>query len=201
MEETIPWSEYDEDDLDATQRAFADVLADRAGSWNVDPLSTVLMPAPRTPYRRLMAYLDIDGPERDRGVLTVGCHFDGSTVRGDKLHNQDFALPRLATEFALAATGDAVAVANRAADWFEAILARPLVRREWLHAGKAYAVRYEYADTNRGLGEGFEDPLAPPEVQERLAAEGVVRGRGRINRSGLGEPDRAVHVRGNRPAP
>lgn len=29
----IPWFEYDEGDLDLAQRAFVDVLAERAGSW------------------------------------------------------------------------------------------------------------------------------------------------------------------------
>lgn len=28
----IPWFEYDEDDLDVAQRAFVEVLAERAGS-------------------------------------------------------------------------------------------------------------------------------------------------------------------------
>ncbi|GAA1403788.1 hypothetical protein GCM10009639_49140 [Kitasatospora putterlickiae] len=64
-----------------------------------------------------------------------------------------------------------------------------------------YALRYEYADNGRGLSEGFETPLAPPELQERFAAEGVDRGRGRINRAGLGEPDRVVHVRGVKSTP
>ncbi|MFC5144919.1 hypothetical protein [Streptomyces aureoversilis] len=193
--EEIPPFEYDEG-LSAVQREFADVLAARANSWPVDPLSTVLLPPPHTPYRQLLVYVDIDDPERNQGVLTVGAHFDGATVRADKLHNQNFTLPEAATGFTFAATGGPTEAANRTADWFEAVLARPLVRCEWLHAGRTYAVRYEYADTGRGLSEGFEDALAPPALRERLVAEGVVRGRGRINGAGLGEPDRVVQVRG-----
>ncbi|GAA3809729.1 hypothetical protein ACFS5L_44420 [Streptomyces phyllanthi] len=201
--ETIPWFEYDdEDDLGTAQREFADVLADRARSWPVDPLSTVLLPLPHTPYRQLLTYLDIDDPERNQVVLTIGAHFDGTVVHADKLHNQNFTLPETGTEteFAFSATGSPTDLARRTADWFEAILDRPLVRCEWLYAGKRYAVRYEYANTGRGLCEGFEDTLAPSELRKRLTAEGVVRGRGRINRAGLGEPHRIVRVRGNRTA-
>ncbi|WP_328720772.1 hypothetical protein OHT52_15765 [Streptomyces sp. NBC_00247] len=74
--------------------------------------------------------------------------------------------------------------ANRAAEWFESVLARPLVRCEGHHAGRMYAVRYEYADTGRGLREGFETSPAPDALRRRLAADGVVRGRGLINRAG-----------------
>ncbi|MFD7455672.1 MULTISPECIES: hypothetical protein [unclassified Streptomyces] len=198
MEEIPPFEYDDEDALSAGQRLFADVLAARARSWPVDPLGAVLLPPPRTPYGRLLAYLDIDDPELRRGVLTVGAHFDGAAVRGDRLHNQDFTLPGTPTELAFAAdrVGPAEA-ASRTADWFESVLARPPARCEWLHDGRTYAVRYEYADTGRGLSEGFVGRLAPPGPRSRLAADGVDGGRGRINRAGLGEPDRVTVVRGD----
>ncbi|MET8545125.1 hypothetical protein ABZW03_31450 [Kitasatospora sp. NPDC004799] len=199
--EEIPWFEHDKDDLPLAQQEFAAVLSARASSWPVDPLDTVLLPACHTWFGELLAYLDIGDPERHRGVLTIGAHYDGTTVRADKLHNQTFGRPDAPTEFTFAATGNPTEVAHRTADWFEAVLARPLVRREWLHEGKVYALRYEYADNGRGLSEGFETPLAPPELQARFAAAGVDRGRGRINRAGLGEPDRVVHVRGMKSTP
>ncbi|MGK5729996.1 hypothetical protein [Streptomyces sp. URMC 124] len=195
----IPWFEYDEDDLNVAQRAFVDVLAERAGSWPVDPLDTVVLPSAHTSDGRLIVYLDIGDPQLNQGVLTVGAHFDGSVVRGGELHNQDFTIRQTTSEFAFEAAGTPAELANRAAEWFEAVLARPLVRCEWHHAGRAYAVRYEYADTGRGLCEGFETPLAPDALQKRLAADGVIRGRGRINRAGLGQPDVIAHVRGIRP--
>ncbi|MGW2282787.1 hypothetical protein [Streptomyces sp. NPDC001770] len=49
-----------------------------------------------------------------------------------------------------------------------------------------YAVRYEHAGTGQGLGEGFEDALAPDAPRKGLATDGVIRGRNRINRAGLG---------------
>ncbi|MDX3233161.1 hypothetical protein [Streptomyces sp. ME19-01-6] len=195
----IPWFEYDQDDLDVAQRAFVDVLAERAGSWLVDPLNTVVLPTAYTSNGQLIVYLDIDDPQRNRVVLTVGAHFDGSAIRGGELHNQDFTVQQSTSEFTFEAAGSPSVLANRAAEWLEVVLARPLVRCEWHHQGRIYAVRYEYADTGRGLSEGFETPLAPPMLRKRLAAEGVDRGRGRINRAGLGQPDVIAHVRGVRP--
>ncbi|MFG3510058.1 hypothetical protein ACGF5F_31680 [Streptomyces sp. NPDC047821] len=70
--EAIPWFEHDDGELDSAQREFAAVLAARAGAWQVDPLSTVLLPARHTPYGGMLAYLDIEDPERGRIVLTRG---------------------------------------------------------------------------------------------------------------------------------
>ena len=193
----VPWFEYEEDDLNVAQRAFVDVLAERAGSWLVDPLDTVVLPSARTFDGRLIVYLDIGDPQRDRGVLTVGARFDGSVVRGGKLHNQDFTVEEASSEFIFGAAADPMELGHRAAEWFEAILARPLVRWEWHHQGRTYAVRYEYADTGQGLSEGFEGSLAPDALRKRLAADGVIRGRSRINRASLGQPDVIAHVRGD----
>ncbi|MDX3115433.1 hypothetical protein [Streptomyces scabiei] len=194
----IPWFEYDEDDLNVAQRAFVDVLAERARSWLVDPLDTVVLPSANTSDGQLIVYLDIGDPQRNQGVLTVGAHFDGSVVRGGELHNQDFTIRQSAIECAFGAAGSPTELANRSARWFEAVLARPLVRCEWHHEGRTYAVRYEYADTGRGLSEGFEGSLAPDALRKRLSADGVIRGRGRINRARLGQPDVIAHVRGAR---
>ncbi|GHA49647.1 hypothetical protein GCM10010329_84820 [Streptomyces spiroverticillatus] len=195
----VPWFEYEEDDLDVAQRAFVDVLAERAGSWLVDPLDTVVLPSAHTYDGQLIVYLDIGDPQRNQGVLTVGTHFDGFVVRGGALHNQDFTVRQAASEFVFGAAGSPTELGNRVAEWFEAVLARPLVRCEWHHEGRMYAVRYEYADTGRGLCEGFETLLAPDALRKRLAADGMIRGRGRINRAGLGQPDAVAHIRGVHP--
>ncbi|MFE4975183.1 hypothetical protein ACFRAR_24145 [Kitasatospora sp. NPDC056651] len=199
--EEVPWFEHDKDDLTSAQQEFATVLSARASFWSVDPLDTVLLPARHTWFGELLAYLDIGDPERHQGVLTIGAHYDGTTVRADKLHNQNFSRPDAPTEFTFTATGNPTEAATQTAIWFEAVLARPLVRCEWLHEGRVYAVRYEYADNGRGLSEGFETPLAPPELQEHSADEDIDRDRGRINRADLGEPDRVIHVRGVKSAP
>lgn len=195
----IPWFEYDEDDLNVAQRAFTDVLAERARLWLVDPDDTAVVPPARASDRELIVWLDVVDPQRNQGILTVGAHFNGTVVHADKLHNQLFSLPEEATEYAFTAVGNPAELAERTAAWFEAILVRPLVRCEWQHVGQTYAVRYEFADTGRGLVEGFNDALAPRRLRKRLAAEGIVRGRGRINRAYLGEPDMIASVRGDRP--
>jgi hypothetical protein len=192
----IPWFEYEEDDLDVAQRAFVDVLAERAGSWLVGPLDTVVLPAAHTFDGQLIVYLDIGDPQRNQKVLTVGAHFDGSVVRGGKLHNQDFTIQQAFAEFIFEAAGTPTELGNRAAEWFEAVLARPLVRLTWHHEGRMYAVRYEYADTGQGLSEAFETSLAPDTLRRSLAADGVIRGLGRISRAGLGQPDVIAHIRG-----
>ncbi|MER5967776.1 hypothetical protein [Streptomyces sp. NPDC002057] len=191
----IPWFEYDEDDLNAAQRAFADVLAEHARSWLVDPDDTAVVPPEHADDRELIVWLDIVDPQRNQAILTVGAHFNGSAVHADMLHNQLFSLPEEATEFTFTAAGNPAELAEQTAAWFEAILARPLVRCEWQHAGMTYAVRYEFADTGRGLIESFNDALAPRRLHKRLAAEGIVRGRGRINRAHLGEPDLITSAR------
>ncbi|GHG74542.1 hypothetical protein [Streptomyces griseocarneus] len=194
--EEIPWFECDDEELDPAQREFVHVLRDRARSWPVQPIDTVLLPPDHTPYGRLLAYLDIDDPQRNRTVLTVGAHFDGAGARGDKLHNQDFTLPSSPSALALEVTGSPHGTAIRTADWFEAILRRPLVRYEWLHAGQTYATRYLYADTGLGLSQGYVTRLAPPGLTDRLTADGFDRGGGWIDTAGLGQPDRITHVRG-----
>ncbi|MGW5652575.1 hypothetical protein [Streptomyces humi] len=195
----ILWFEYEEDALDVAQRTFVDVLAERAASWLVDPLDTVVLPSAHTFDGQLIVYLDISDPQRKRAVLTVGAHFDGSVVRGGKLHNQDFTIQQAASEFTFGSAGSPTELGNRVAEWVEAVLARPLVRWEWHHLGQIYAVRYEYADTGRGLSGGFETPLAPDALRKRLAADGVDRDRDQINRADLGQPDVIAHVRGVHP--
>lgn len=198
MEES-PWFECDDADLDPAQREFAQVLRGRAQSWPVQPIDTVLLPPDHAPHGRLLAYLDIDDPQRNRIVLTIGAVFDGAGARGDQLHNQNFTLPSSPTHLALEVPGSPQETATRTADWFETILARPLVRYEWLHAGHVYATRYAYADTGIGLSQGYAAQLAPMGLTDRLIAGGFDRGGGWINTVGLGRPDRIVHVRGDPP--
>lgn len=49
-------------------RAFVDVLAERAASWLVDQLDTVVLPSTNTSNGQLIVYLDIGDPQRNQGV-------------------------------------------------------------------------------------------------------------------------------------
>ena len=182
---------YDEAELTAEQRAFADGLSHRARSWPVDPRDTGVDPAART--GDLIAWLSIVDAQRNLEVLLLGADVTGSTVRADKLHNQLFSLPEHATELAFTSAGTPAQLAERTADWFETILARRLVRCEWQHAQRTYAVRYEFADTGRGLIESFDETLAPQRIRTRLAQR---RERGRITRAHLAQPDLVTRIRG-----
>lgn len=152
--------------LTPLERSFADVLRTRASTW-----------PPESGYGTLLddpcgAVLDIDDPARHLGLLTVGVYLIGDTLRGDKVHNQLFNLPDRPTPLALQATGSPEELAERAADWFEALLRRPIVRHEWLRSGQVYALCYVFADSGQALVEG------------------------RVRTGNLGTPDRTVPIRG-----
>jgi hypothetical protein len=94
------------------------------------------------------------------------------------------------------ASGSPQELAERAANWFEMILERPVVRQEWLHSGRIYAVRYLFRDTGEGLSQMYNLELAPSGFRDRLMAAGFTVGRGWIDTRGLGEPDRVIPIRG-----
>jgi hypothetical protein len=193
-EDEYDWFECDEE-LDEVQCAFVVALRARALAWVADPVDSRLVP-PERGYP-LIACLDIDAPQENFVLLTVGVHLEDHRLRGDRIHNQDFTLPEVPTSLAMEASGSPEDLAERAADWFEAIIGHPVVRYEWLHAGQIYASREFFPDTGEGLSQMYNRALAPPGQRDRLMASGHVSGRGWIDTRGLGEPDRVVHVRGS----
>lgn len=176
------WFEDDEE-LGEVERTFAAALQARAATWPRDPAHSRIDP-PEHGYP-LIAWLDLDAPGTNLSLLTVGVHLEGSRIRGDKLHNQLFTLPDEPTSLAMTATGTPQELADRAADWFEAILRRPVVRHEWLHAGQVYAGKYLFADTEQDLCWSFNDTLAPRKGPLRRPVDQ------------LGPPDRILAIRGN----
>jgi hypothetical protein len=157
-------------ELSAVELAFVLGLRARAVAWPAEHCYSMLAP-PRHGYP-LVASLDIDEPDRNHVLLTVGVHFYGDTIRGDRLHNQLFTLPDEPTPLALHACGSAEELAERTADWFEAIMQLPIVRHEWRRSGEVYAHRYLFADSGQGLSEG------------------------RIRTRELGPPDQVIHIQG-----
>jgi hypothetical protein len=158
------WFEV-EDELDEIQDAFVTVLRERAVIWPLEPdYADVLLPhyvaygyvlePGQTSHGRLLVVIDVPDPVRRNILLTVGAYFAEDRVTGDKLHNQLYTLPDEPTPLAFEEVGNPEALSSRTADWFEAILRRPIVRYEWLRLGKVYAHRYLFADTSQGLVEG-----------------------------------------------
>ncbi|MDP9863362.1 MULTISPECIES: hypothetical protein [Streptosporangium] len=192
------WFECDEE-LGEVQHVFIVALRARALTWAADPVDSRLVPPERGyPF---VACLNIDAPQENFVLLTVGVHLEGHRLRGDRLHHQDFTLPEVPTSLAMEVSGSPEELAEQAADWFEAIISRPVVRYEWLHAGQVYASRYLFPDTGEGLSQMYNRELAPPGQQDRLLAAGHFTGRGWIDTRGLGEPDRVAHVRGRHDPP
>jgi hypothetical protein len=147
----------------------------------------------------LVVGIDVDAP--GLALVTAGVHLDGDRIRGDRLHLEDLALPDHPTSLAIDVTGPPAHLAAAVAEWFAAILCRPIVRYEWLHAGRVYASRYLFADTGEGLSEMYNRPLAPPGQHQKLISAGQFHGRGWIDTRGLGEPDRVIPIRGCTCAP
>lgn len=128
----------DEEDLagmDEIQREFAAALAARASAWPIDPnASWLLLPhfvaygyelgPGETAAGRALAVVDVLDLR-----ITVGVYINGSTMRGDILHNQLFTFLDRPTRLAVTAEGSPTELAERAADWFEGILSRAPGRR------------------------------------------------------------------------
>jgi hypothetical protein len=147
---------------------------------------------------RLVAGLDIDDDSANQTLLCVGVHLLGNTLQADELHNQLSTLPERPTSLAMTTTGPIEVMANRAADWFESVLQRPVDRWEWTHRGQVYAYAYVFADTTEGLSQMFNKELAPWGLKWRLARRGYVSPQGWVEVRGIGEPDRVIHIRGIR---
>jgi hypothetical protein len=191
-----PWFESDDPDnefeFDEAELAFADRLRELAGSWTV-PWADSWVGRPDD-YSSLLAAVSLSDPVRRLSLVDIGVHVTGSTLRGDRLHNQLYFLPHEPTRLATKATGSPQQLAEHAAAWFEAVLREPIVRYEWEHDGRVYADLYLFADGKEGLAQSYDDRLAPPGRLPRLTAAGFVRN-GWVHTVGLGEPDRVVPIR------
>lgn len=213
------WRWFDPDDecagyLTDEERAFVAVLSDETAPLVTPELSDILLPAAIArdfhPENELVAGLGLAGwgvngkppgecpGELRVGLLDFGVHFSGSRIRGGRLHNQCYDLCGKSPGPPLDASGDAGALARQAAQWFGAVLRRPVVAYAWLHHGSAYAVRYAFADTQEIIRHSFSRERAPRDWM--LAA--IARGRVSINPlwmqvHGLPRPDRYVHVLGD----
>jgi hypothetical protein len=169
------------------RQAVLDVLRARASSdhWPmIDPADTNVAlpdddsygypPQPgETSFGKLLAWLDVPDPEERFVLLTVGVYLTDTDMRGDCLHDQLLTLPAEPTDLAVIQAGTSQQMAHCAAGWFLDILARPVVRYEWLREGEVYARRWLFADSGHPLAEG------------------------RVRTGELGPPDRRIHIRGD----
>jgi hypothetical protein len=196
------WFVVDPEDaaeLSAAELGFAAGLRARSAGWapaDVDGFVVGRAADGVTEPLIACAHL-IDPDEPDRLLVSVGVHLLGDRVRGDRLHSQVHGLPARPSSWALDVTGDRDELVAAAAEWFRAVLAKPVVLYVWLRGDRAYAGRYAFADTDETLVQLYTRELAPPGQAEELIAAGHVHGRGWIQTTGLPTPSGFVHVRGD----
>jgi hypothetical protein len=163
-------SEYTASDL-----AFLCRLRRAATDWPYDPAVSWAWHVFGDP--ELVAAVTLTDRDSRVSLGDFGVHvLAPGNVRGDRLHNQTYALPDSPTNLAVEATGTPEQVVAHCAGWFGNILGKPVDRYEWWYRGEIYARRWLFADTGQGL------------VQSHLA-----RRRGRPER--LGAPDQIIRVR------
>jgi hypothetical protein len=104
--------------------------------------------------------------------------------------------------------GSPEALAHRAADWFEALLRRPVVLWLWStprrgHAPSYYAGRFEFADTGDLLAERYDHDRAPAAQVARIREAGHFLDRPRsqvLTTETLTQPDAFRFIGGDREA-
>lgn len=164
------WFEEDpEDDLSDPQREFLAALRVRARSWACTPDHTQLV-EPGGAEDEWCALMDVStkvGSRSGNGhiLVTIAVAFNDTSVHGGEVHSQNyhFVSNREARVDPLpSVSGTPELLAATAADWFEQVMARPVLWREW-HRGERTYGEYVFADTGVGISGNlylgtFNDP-------------------------------------------
>lgn len=197
------WFEIDDPDdeyeFDAAEKAFVSALSARCGARTPVPPADVAREVSRPDdWSALLVRVGLsDRADQRVHLIDLGVHLAGDRVRGDRLHHQLHLLPDHPADWALDATGSTEQLAGRAAEWFRAVLDKPIVLYVWLHEGHAYAARYAFADTGETICQSYAARTAPRGQAAELAAAGHVRGRGWIQTTGLPAASVCLHIRGD----
>ncbi|TNM37294.1 hypothetical protein FHP29_15730 [Nocardioides albidus] len=144
----------------------------------------------------LLLVLDVDAP--DTALVSVGLELRRGRLQGDRISVHDRSFPTSPTVDGFLMEGAPDELAATGAALLERFANRPIVRHEWLHRGKVYADCYLFEDSGERLSQMYRGDWAPRGQERRLITEGFVHGKGWVQTRGLGEPDRVVHVRGER---
>jgi hypothetical protein len=195
-----PWFGIDEPDgeITETDQAFLALLRERTAPLAATESDDEIDGRAERFDGALAAYLSLVDPDEPRHLVDFGVHFSADRVRGDRMHNQFPALVEPPTNWGLDATGTIEELAEVSADWFGAILRKPVMLYVWLNADRyVYAARFAFADTDQTLIQCYNERLAPPGQAEELIAAGHVHGRGWIQTAGLPSPHFYLHIRGD----
>jgi hypothetical protein len=178
----------------AEEEAFVSVVRERTEPWASEDVSSMVS-RPEDESSLLVTVTLLDS---DRSIVDMGVHLTDGRVQGDRLHNQLYTLPDVPSAWALDTTGAVEHLGQASADWFVAMLRRPVLLYVWLNGDRnAYAARYVFADTDETLSQAWDERLAPPGKKRDLIAAGHVHGRGWVQVEGLPPPEVYVHVRGD----
>lgn len=143
--------EYDEEpwEFDEAELTFLAALRTRAATWRV-PWAPSDVSRPEDDSS-LLVWVSLLDEERSLILGEWAVHFYGAHVQAGKVSDQLFNLHESPERGYFEASGTAVELALRCADWFGSLLSRPVVRVEWPSAAGAMATRWEFADTGEAL--------------------------------------------------
>ncbi|MFI7321319.1 hypothetical protein [Streptomyces venezuelae] len=154
---TYPWFEVEDPeeegdepwDFDADELAFIAALQDRAARWRV-PWASSWVGRPEDDAS-LLVHISLCDGERRTIVGEWAVHFHGSYVRAGRVSDQLYNVSESRGGVLSRTTGTPEELAARCAEWFEAVLSRPVARLEWVNEGRVYGTRWLFADTGEGL--------------------------------------------------
>ncbi|GAA2033702.1 hypothetical protein GCM10009839_37680 [Catenulispora yoronensis] len=135
--------------LDADQLAFLIAWHERIRSWPRDARAD-LRPVDEHDGC-LVVFADLVDTDHHCSLLTLAAHYDGITVRADRVSSQHFVLPAAPSPDRLTAGGAPEELAERTASWFEDILRRRVLREEWGGRHKRVARRWLFARSGDAL--------------------------------------------------
>ncbi|MCD0486279.1 hypothetical protein LO771_28825 [Streptacidiphilus sp. ASG 303] len=168
------WFEADDEALDIDHLAILRTLRADAPNWACRAVDTVVV-EPEQKDGELRACLDVCDPINGLILLTVGACFRGSHVTAGHMHSATYELDGGPQVEELSTSGSPAELGAAAATWFRQILERPVLYREWSHAGRV-AQEWSFGDSGLGLIAGGE--LSLPLVGEPTKTM-LVRGRWR----------------------
>src|ERR1700759_4368928 len=136
-------------EMTEAEQAFIDGLRDATAHLNEPRLWDIMYPGSDDPdHNALIAGLEIGDPAGPLAMLDFGVHVRGDRIDGGHLHNQIFRLEKDPASLTMTATGTVDELVRATADYFEAVLRRPIVLYLWLYNGNAYASLHAFADTS-----------------------------------------------------
>jgi hypothetical protein len=194
----------DPSDITEQERTFATALSKATAPLvrASEHVHDLLIPAAYADHGQnaLVASLIISDYLAERPIMELiafGIHFTGNGVRGGRLHNQIYYLSGNTPSLSLDVRGDIDMLATKTAVWFETVLRRPIVLHVWMHEGRAYAGRYEFADTHETLVQAYTRSAAPKRQYERVISRGHVQHGVWLQTAGLPAPDFYTPIRGD----